>query len=338
MPRFRLSNLKLDEISLCPDGDNGPARVVIAKALDDPKMKENVPHQAKKDDKDSTKCAVCGKDMSASIHKAESVSPYAKIVGNGYTGSGYNVTMNKGWTMVPTPITTAASNTGTFIINGPLEKENRVADIDKAALPPDVQEFLSGLEAERDAAVAKTVEVSVKLEDAELKLAELDTATKEPVNEEEDVLEKADPRVKKLFTDLQNQAAEAEQIAKSERDARVTREFVSKAAEFKSIPATAEDFGPVLKSMAEKLSTDEFNLVTTVLKSADEQLRQSGVFKTVGKDVSTEMTPLGKLEGIAKSLQEQDKDMTPEQAFAKALAMNEDAYAEYLNDHQGVTK
>jgi len=65
--------------------------------------------------------------------------------------------------------------------------------------------------------------------------------------------------------------AEAQQIAKSERDLRLTREYIAKAAEY-NVPVDPEDLGPVLLHMAEALPYEDCLVIHKALSAAGEML------------------------------------------------------------------
>jgi uncharacterized protein (DUF885 family) len=81
---------------------------------------------------------------------------------------------------------------------------------------------------------------------------------------------------------IRKQAETATQVAKAERDARITREFVAKAEALDSLSQSPAEFGPVLKRLSENVSDADFAALTTVLKAADEAVRSSAVFKEAG--------------------------------------------------------
>lgn len=70
---------------------------------------------------------------------------------------------------------------------------------------------------------------------------------------------------------LEKRAAAAEKIAKSERDLRLEREYISKAAEY-NVPIKAEELGPVLMRMADSMSYEDCAVVHKALTTAGEIL------------------------------------------------------------------
>ena len=67
--------------------------------------------------------------------------------------------------------------------------------------------------------------------------------------------------------ELENAQLHAQEIAKSERDLRLTREYVSKAAEY-NVPVAPEELGPVLYRMAETMEYDDCAVIAKALEGA----------------------------------------------------------------------
>ena len=61
--------------------------------------------------------------------------------------------------------------------------------------------------------------------------------------------------------------SESPEVAKAERDLRLTREYVSKAAEY-NLPVDPTELGPVLYRMAETMSYDDCAVIAKCLETA----------------------------------------------------------------------
>jgi DNA repair exonuclease SbcCD ATPase subunit len=186
-----------------------------------------------------------------------------------------------------------------------LEEPMPPSQIDKSQLPDEVQEYLAKLE-------TAVVEQEAEIEGLEEKLTE---ATKEPEpkaedekseddEDEEDDSEKAEKSKKKMADEeddedmeklfksnpqlaeriqkAEQRAEQAEKLAKAEQDARLTREYISKAKDEYNTVANAQEFGPVLKKLHE-LDEDTAAAVEKVLKGAEEMARKAQLFENVGK-------------------------------------------------------
>lgn len=86
--------------------------------------------------------------------------------------------------------------------------------------------------------------------------------------------EKRDEVIAKALSEIskhEQRAAEAERIAKAERDLRLTREYIAKAAEY-NVPVDPEELGPVLMRMTEQMSREDCAVVHKALTAAGEML------------------------------------------------------------------
>lgn len=86
-------------------------------------------------------------------------------------------------------------------------------------------------------------------------------------DERDAVLSKAFGR----FEELEGKLTKYEELAKSERDLRLTREYISKAAEY-NVPVDAAELGPVLYRMAETMSYDDCKVIAKCLEASGEML------------------------------------------------------------------
>jgi len=73
------------------------------------------------------------------------------------------------------------------------------------------------------------------------------------------------------LAEYEEEIAEAQEIAKSERDLRLTREYISKAAEY-NVPVEPEELGPVLMHMAEALPYEDCAVIHKALSAAGQML------------------------------------------------------------------
>ena len=71
--------------------------------------------------------------------------------------------------------------------------------------------------------------------------------------------------------ELEKSQEENAKIAKAERDLRLTREYIAKAAEY-NLPVPADELGPVLYRMAETMSYDDCAVIAKCLESAGDML------------------------------------------------------------------
>jgi hypothetical protein len=135
--------------------------------------------------------------------------------------------------------------------------EGKVSEINKSALPQDVQDYIKDLE-EKVAKAAQT-----------------------PTNGTEDIYKGLPENVAKVLkeTITKNQDME-KQIAKM-ADEKIEKTYIDKAAEFKHLNVKPEEFGLVLKKFA-IADADAYTKLETVLKSANEAIEKGGLFQEIG--------------------------------------------------------
>jgi len=135
------------------------------------------------------------------------------------------------------------------------------------------------------------------------------------------VIAKALGRVEELEK-AQNQAIE---IAKSERDLRLTREYISKAAEY-NLPIPADQLGPVLYRMAESMSYDDCAVIAKCLETAGEILFEETGYQGGGDNVDI----YSQVEQHAIDTFGKAEDFNTVSAINKVFDQNPNAYDEYL--------
>lgn len=131
---------------------------------------------------------------------------------------------------------------------------------------------------------------------------------------------------------LRKKAEEAERIAKAEREARLHREYVEKAAREYSHIAKAEELGPVLRALDEKLEKADAERLHQWLRAADERIEKGALFAEFGRNGATPSSAVVKVEAKAEEIRKADPKLTKEQAFARALEANPELYVEYLRE------
>lgn len=138
--------------------------------------------------------------------------------------------------------------------------------------------------------------------------------------ERDEVISKAMERVEFL----EARAAEAEAIAKSERDLRLTGEYVEVAKNY-NIPVDPSTLGPVLMRMAESMSYEDCSVIHKALTSAGSALYDEVGFIGGGDNVDVLSQVDAFLEqGISKS-----ESVSKAAAMEQFFASNPDAYDQY---------
>jgi hypothetical protein len=128
---------------------------------------------------------------------------------------------------------------------------------------------------------AKTAQAS----EAALKL-EVEKLSKAPG--EDDIWKGVSDAVRKRIEESDRRAAAAEAAVEVEKSARLDADYIAKAAIFKALPSMGkpEEFGPVLREIAEKMSKESAERLMTVLKSSEAMVKASRLLKVVGGNES----------------------------------------------------
>lgn len=129
-------------------------------------------------------------------------------------------------------------------------------------------------------------------------------------------------------------AEELEKVLKAEREERLRKEYIAKAAGFKHLPVKPEEFGLVLKGLAEK-APEEYSKVEGLLKVVDEALGQGKLFSELGRSgEGAGGSAWAKIEKAASEIVQKDGKLTREQAVAKVLDEHPELYEEYLRERR----
>lgn len=195
-------------------------------------------------------------------------------------------------------------------------------DNEQIELPQEVFDYITALE-EANADLLQQVEKMAAAADPE----------DDSEGDETELLKSADPRIVELIKSAEQRAEAAERIAKAERDVRLEREFVSKAQGLNQLPVNADEFGKVLKSVAEAVDADTFAKVWQVLEAANNSIKSGGLFNEIGKSNGTNDTgPISNIDREAARIREQFPNLSREQAIAKAVESDPSLYTEYLRE------
>jgi hypothetical protein len=230
-----------------------------------------------------------------------------------------NQPTNKGGRMTPEEMKAA-------LAKAEQERDQLKADLEKSTTDQAAQKTeLEKAQADRDALKAKVD----KTEEPEEVIKKDDLP--EPVRK---ALEKSEAEAtanRERAEKAEKAATEASDLAKSERDERLNKEFIAKAEAFKALPVKKDEFGPVLKAAHEKLSKEEFEAIETLLKAADEQIAASDLFKEQGRTHGAADTgALAEAKQKAEELRKSDSTLTQAQALDKAFKENPELEQRYL--------
>ena len=193
-------------------------------------------------------------------------------------------------------------------------------------LMPISEEVLKGLPEDVQTQIAELEKNASKAEDLLTKNTELETKITELTKEEEpkeDILKGASPEVLEKFEAMQKQVDEskekvneANEIAKAEKETRITKQYVDEASDLSHVGNT-DTIAKMLRS-ADEIGEDEGKQMRETLKSAEKRITESDLLKEVGSDAAGEDSAMGRLQAMADELV-QKGDITPEQAFTNVL-------------------
>ena len=202
---------------------------------------------------------------------------------------------------------------------------------------PTAEELTTALakaEEERDAAIeraekaeelAKSTETEPKTEPkTEIDKSELPAEVRA-------ILEKAETET----AEIRKRAEAAEELAKAERDARIEREFITKAASDFPHLGNASDLGPRLKRMSETLSKEDYDAHLQELKAANARIETGQLFAELGK--SGDPTPgssdtSAELQAKAEEIRKADPNVSEYEAKRRALQADKETQARYLSN------
>ena len=202
-------------------------------------------------------------------------------------------------------------------MNAKMAKSN---DEDSVEIPSEVYDYIEALES----ANAELVEQVSKMTSEMNESAEAIQA---------EIFKSADPRMVELVKGLEDRVASAEAIAKAERDHRLEQEFVAKASTLTNLSVKAEEFGVILKGVADRLTDEQYDAIWQVISSANANLSKSGLFAEFGKSSTTDNDgPMSIIEKAAATLRQSNPTMTREQSIAKAVSADTNLYNQYLRD------
>ena len=293
----RLSDMEFDEVSLVNRPANQLSKVVLFKSDEEPKMPG---HKRKMMDEDEevSKPGHYGKmKMMDEEEDEEKVSKPGHKMKDEVSKPGHKMKDDEDEESMKERMARLRA----------MQKSDEAID-----LPGEVYDYIEALES-----------ANAEMVDELSKMAEF-------VEGEEEILKSADPAIVEIVKAAEERAEAAEQIAKAERDFRLEREFIAKAAEFDRLPVDAAEFGPVLKAAAEVLTEEQFDAITSVLAAANESVAQGNLFTEVGKATSfANDSSMSRIEKAAARLRE-GSDMTRAESIAKAVEADPSLYTEYL--------
>lgn len=212
-------------------------------------------------------------------------------------------------------------------------------DLPKMLMPREVfkklsPENLSNLQKTRDdlqAIIVKNGEAEIMkrsdedqklIADLEAKIAKYEAEKVPEEPQVEDVLKNLPEEVKKRMEEIEKRALEAEQAIQKMQDERYTAESIAKAKSFENIAIDIDKVAPVLKRLA-KADPEGLAELETVLRGADEAIKQSKLFKSAGSSEVLPSESVAKMDILAAEMVTKGIVATKEQAILKMMDMPE---------------
>ena len=201
-----------------------------------------------------------------------------------------------------------------------IEQENNMADeISKSDLAPEVVAYIEGLETEVDTLNDQVAKSESDIEELSARLSKHapDDDSTSAISKE--ALAAMEPSGRSVVEKQQAELAAVTEIAKAEREARIEREFVEKAAALPML-GDAKVLAPLLRSISEALTAEDGAEVTKMLVAANAQIAESNIFKSFG--TSGAVTTTASEDAAVIAILKAEPTLSREQALAKAYETN----------------
>lgn len=230
----------------------------------------------------------------------------------------------------PTKKSRVRRNRRSTLSEDDLSQEDQMPDIQKDDLPEDVVTYIEELEKSVDEMVDAIAELDFDEDEIDEDDYDFDEIVSETEDEEEMELAKSDSVTisKAEHATLMQRVEYAEEIAKSERDARLRNEAIAKAE--KMSIGTTDEVADLLLALNDA-DPDLATKVEDLLVSGSAQIDKSALFSEVGKSLA-EFTTTSAIDSAVQEIAKANPGMTQEQAFAQAIEANPALYDEYLKE------
>lgn len=190
----------------------------------------------------------------------------------------------------------------------------RVVELEKALAAAD--DRVKALEAEVEKAKAASVEIEVGEEEDDME-------------EEEDMMKSLPQPVREMLEKAANEAAEAREELRKERERRADEEFVAKAAAWSHLTMDPKEVGPALRRLTES-DSKLGEVISKALEAANAQAESAAIFDEIGRGAQpTHSDAYGKVQALAKAAVDAGEYSTIEQAISQVVLKNPELYAAY---------
>ncbi len=203
----------------------------------------------------------------------------------------------------------------------------------KGNMPKFSEEVLKSLPEEVRKELEKVEELekkAAKVDELQKKVEELEKKGQPGKSEEspEDILKGMPEAVRKMVEEARKEAKEAQEIAKAERETRLKQEYVAKARQLPALGIKPEEFGLVLKAVAEACP-NEYPKIEAVLKAANTAIEKGELFKTYGSGGEGSGSAWEEVQKKAEQICKSDSSISKEAAIAKVFREEPELYNRY---------
>lgn len=171
---------------------------------------------------------------------------------------------------------------------------------------------------------------SADVERLEKELADQKEKFEKEQKEQKEKLEKENKALLEKLGTTEAIAKAALEHAEIEKNARVEKEFISVAKENYPFLGDANKMGIVLKAVSEKLTKEQSEYITEILKSANEKISKSPLLKEFGSNTDPVADDVySRINKMAKEYSNTNK-VSFADALTKVLSENSSLYDEYI--------
>lgn len=208
--------------------------------------------------------------------------------------------------------------------------------ISKADLPEDVVDYIEGLEGAVEDLTKAASEKDTEIEGLKTTLAEAEassTVVKSEDEQYEALLAKADPAVRVMLERQREEIKKAQEVADAERDARLEREFISKAEALPMISENKSDLAGLLRRVHDALPAEDAAMVEKMLSDANTQIAKGNLFGEFGR--SGQASTISKsVDTRAQEVLKAHPEWTIDQAKAHVYEIDPDLFAQAMTEER----
>ena len=312
MALTQLTNLTGYEVSLVPMGANKKKRFLVVKENNgDLEMNKKLLERILKEGlKDEDAVAKVAKNLGMSEDETDVLKAVMKLCGEGG--------------MPAEKLMKAMTDMGYGVEE--MEEEEKEKNTEKEDAPSDKKD--EEVNKENKGGVVK---VPVQKEDGSWDLSGVDDSLR-PVMQ---VICKSNEQLAKALNDQKTANASLAEKLKTEKDARVLKEFEEKAISFGHLGQDAKNLAKVLKA-AHEADPENGAAIEEILKSANAKIEQSNLFAEKGTTGSgfgkAGAGAWSKIEKMAQDISKSDPKVSNAEAIDLVLKKHPELYEEYSNE------